>query len=102
MKAAFICMFVLSPFVYAETLHEVHKRHRFEEHEEKKKWEAMRSECYKNFPNWNMASNADYDGNFKCQEKIHDLRTALSEKQQAEICQKFNVSCRGSLVGDAK
>lgn len=86
----------LSYQAFGESMADVHKKHRMQNHEEKKKWDQLQASCRERYPKWIDSTHSDYDGHFKCSEEIQDLRTAFRDRQQAEICEKFNVSCNRS------
>ena len=54
----------------------------------------MKEDCNAKFPKRFDTKNADYDGHFKCSEDVRSTQEAFREKQDLEICQKFNVSCK--------
>lgn len=88
----FTCVFI-SFQAMADSMSDVHKKHRQERHEEKKRWDQILSNCRQKYPKWIESNHPDYDSYFKCSEEVQDLRNAQWERQQDEICEKFNVGC---------
>jgi hypothetical protein len=96
MKIIFGMLLAFSFNVLAkETLSDVHKKHRSLRHEEQKKWDEKIEKCKTSFPKRYDSKSPDYDAYFKCSEGVEDDKAIFKAKLDEEICQKFQVSCKG-------
>lgn len=94
MKLVLVAIFLCSSIHAASEQQALYKKHRLERHEENKKWEATKADCYKNYPNRRDVKHSDYDAHFKCMETIQDAQIALEEKQDLETCKEINYGCK--------
>jgi hypothetical protein len=91
-----VCLLTVSLFAAAkEDLSTIHKRQRIERHEETRKWDHMEADCITKFPKRFDSSSPDYDGYFKCKESINDVMQAFTDKNDKEVCDKLQISCKG-------
>lgn len=92
--ALILCLGTVSTTALGEEMSDTHKRQRALRHEENRKWELAKDACQARFPNGFKASHPDYDGRFKCLEEIQDAKQAFENKMKAEICERYQVSCK--------
>lgn len=78
---------------FADQLSEIQKQQREEKHEARKKWDQKIADCRQTYKNWYKSDHADYDSYFKCSEEVEDMKTALQEKHNGELCAKMNIMC---------
>ncbi len=100
--ALVLCLGSLSTLAIAEEMSDTHKRQRGLRHEENRKWSLAKEDCYSKYPQSYKASHSDYDKKFKCLEDIEDARQAFENKMKAEICERYNVSCKRSPASEVE
>lgn len=78
---------------FADQLSDIQRQHREEKHEARKKWDQKLADCKQSYKNWYKSDHSDYDSYFKCSEEVEDLKTALQNKHNGELCSKLNIMC---------